>query len=264
MSDRGKEEDGMHIDDIPDHLLVEVASFLRGESRALWAISMGAPSGHWTASAVVPSKCQQILTLQRENWREEWQDFDFGRFQRQNDFHSGVWNEIQLSLSDDDLKAVLVCIDGASNVESVHLSACHRLTGSGLAPLSGSTALRRIDISLVNSYHCFGTDVECSLELGEILPILESIVGNAGNRLRHIQLPKKWRDAKHESLSNFLVRHNDMLEMTDRKCCQCFASACKSGGGCTIPLVAHLQPQRQDFMKVVIAMASKLPRATSV
>ncbi|EJK46020.1 hypothetical protein THAOC_35336 [Thalassiosira oceanica] len=185
---------------------------------------MGAPSGHWTTSSVVPAKCQQILTIQQENWREEWKEFDFGRFQRQNDFYSGVWNKIELSLSDDDLTAVLICIGAATNVESVYLSACHRLTGRGLIPLSGSTALRRIDISLVSRYHCFGTDVECSLELGEILPVLESIL-LIGNGLRHIQFPKKWRDAKHEGLSHFIARYNDMLEMTDRKCCQCFVPA---------------------------------------
>lgn len=227
------EENGLHIDDIPDHLLVEVASYLRKESRALWAISMGAPSGHWTTSSVVPAKCQQILTIQQENWREEWKEFDFGRFQRQNDFYSGVWNKIELSLSDDDLTAVLICIGAATNVESVYLSACHRLTGRGLIPLSGSTALRRIDISLVSRYHCFGTDVECSLELGEILPVLESIL-LIGNGLRHIQFPKKWRDAKHEGLSHFIARYNDMLEMTDRKCCQCFVPACKSANCCKV------------------------------
>ena len=230
MKNDGVGEDGLHIDDIPDHLLVEVSSFLRKECRALWAISMSAPSEHWTTSSVVPAKGQQILTLKRESWREEWQEVDFAHFKKQYDFRSGRWTDIELSLSDDDLKAVLICIGAATNVESLLLSDCNRLTGRGLAPLSGSTALRRVDIGLVNKYHCgsTGTDVECSLELGEVLPVLESIVASNDNKLRHIQFPKKWRDAKHDGLSCFIARYNNMLEMMDQKCCQCNESACKS------------------------------------
>ena len=88
--------------------------------------------------------------------------------------------------------------------------------------------LRRIDISLVGEYHEYSREVECNLELGEVLPILDSIVANNGNKLCHIQFPKKWRDAKHESLSRFILRYNDMLDRRDRQCCQCDELACKS------------------------------------
>ena len=238
--DNCREEDGLQLGDLPDHLLVEVASFLGKECRALWAVSMGAPSEHWTTSSTVSAIGKQILTLQRESWREEWREFDFGSFQHQLDFCSGERKDTELSLSDDDLQAVLICIDAATNVESLRLTRFRfdhfgsnrpvksRLTGRGLAPLSGSTVLRRIDISLVGEYHYWSREVECNLELGEVLPVLDSIVGSDGNKLCHIQFPKKWRDAKHESLSRFIARYNDMLDTRVRECCQCDALACKS------------------------------------
>ena len=229
----------MQIDDLPDLLLVEVASFLRKECRALWAVSMSAPSEHWSTSSVVSGKGKQILTLQRENWQKEWQEFEFLNFHLQQwDLRSGI----ALSLSDDDLKAVLICIGAATNVRSMYLSVTdlggdNRLTGRGLEPLSGSTALRRIDISLVGRYagrsivcpheRARYQSVNCSLELGEVLPVLHSIVESNGNKLRHIQFPKKWRDVKHESLNRFIARYNDMLAMTVHNCCQCNATACK-------------------------------------
>ena len=225
--DSGREIDGLHIDDLPDHLLVEVASFLDKECRALWAVSMSAPSGHWTTSSAVSVKGGQILTLQRENWREEWREFDFGAFHRVSRL------ELYDGLSDDDLKAVLICIDAVTNVESLYLKRTNRptvssrITGRGLEPLRGSTALKRVDISLVGGY-CSDTDGECRLELGEVLPVLDSIVESNGNKLCHIQLPNKWRDAKHDSLSRFIARYNDMLETRVYKCCQCDASACES------------------------------------
>ena len=218
----GREEDGLHIDDLPDHLLVEVASFLGKECRALWAVSMSAPSAHWTATSAVSAKGRRILTLQRESWREEWREVDFGKFQpstfRRKE--NGIIIIQSRRFSDDDLKAVLLCIDAATTVGSLFLtSGCEKLTGGGLEPLRGSTVLRRVDLS---SGH------KCSLDLEVVLPVLDSIVSSNDNKLRHIQFPKKWRDAKHESLSRFISRYNDMLETRVQNCCQCDASACKS------------------------------------
>ncbi|EJK49347.1 hypothetical protein THAOC_31783 [Thalassiosira oceanica] len=228
----GREGDGPHIDGLPDHLLVEVASFLDKECRALWAVSMTAPSAHWTASSAVSATGRQILTLQRKNWREEWREVDFGKFLFQPTslrahryFNLDGWagaGVTKLSLSDDDLKAVLICIDAATSVESLYLSWCHLLTGRGLEPLSGSTALRRIDIS-IGGRKSSEVDVHCTLELGAVLPVLESIVAKSSNKLRHIQFPKKWRDSKHESLSRFIASYNNMLRMVTHKCCQCNA-----------------------------------------
>ena len=117
----GREKDGLHIDDLPDHLLVEVASFLRKECRALWAVSMSAPSEHWSTSSVVSGKGKQILTLQRKSWREEWREVDFGKFQpstfRRKE--NGIIIIQSRRLLDDDLKAVLLCIDAATTVGSL-------------------------------------------------------------------------------------------------------------------------------------------------
>ena len=218
MDGKRRRLNGPGIESLPDHLLVEVASFLRKESRALWAVAMGAPSSNWSASRVPIAACGKILTLMRENWRDEWAAFDCGDFSCDSTDGRG--------LSDDDLGAVLICIDGARSVESLYLTGCTRLTGKGIGPLRGSTVLKRIDISLVKtSDH---RPDACALELDQVLPVLDSIIANKDNKLRHLQLPKKWRSEKDGSLDEFIRRYNRSLDMTTEECSQCEEEARKS------------------------------------
>ena len=229
MDGKRRRLDGPGVGSLPDHLLVEVASFLRKESRALWAVSMGAPSCHWSAARAPTPAGRKVLTLLREDWRDEWAVFDFGDFLRPQSSNGFFHSNTIGGLSDDDLQAVLICIDGARSVKSLYLTGCTRLTGRGISPLRESTILERVDISLVMTRDYRPEDKRsCGLELDQVLPVLDTILANKGNRLRHIQLPKKWRNEKDGSLNRFMSRYNCALGLTTEKCCQCEEEARKS------------------------------------
>ncbi|EJK48044.1 hypothetical protein THAOC_33196 [Thalassiosira oceanica] len=162
---------------------------------------------------------KQILTLMREDWRDEWAAFDFGDFLRPQRPDGITLRNTIGGLSDDDLGAVLICIDGARSVRSLRLTGCSLLTGRGIGLLRESTVLERVDISLVKTRdHRPGA---CGLELDQVLPVLDSIISNKENKLRHIQLPKKWRSEKDASLDGFIGRYNHALDLMTKECCQC-------------------------------------------
>ncbi|EJK52521.1 hypothetical protein THAOC_28189, partial [Thalassiosira oceanica] len=211
MEGKRRRLDGPGVESLPGHLLVEAASFLRRESRALWAVSMGAPSSRWSAPRAPTAAGRQILTLLREDWRDEWAAFDFGDFLC--DSNDGR------RLSDDDLGAVLVCIDGARSVRSLRLTGCSLLAGREIGPLRESTVLKRVDISLVKTRD--HRPDACGLELDQVLPVLDSIIAKKENKLRHIQLPKKWLSEKDASLDGFIGRYNRALDLMTKECCQC-------------------------------------------
>ncbi|EJK62433.1 hypothetical protein THAOC_16958 [Thalassiosira oceanica] len=131
---------------------MKVSSYLPRENRALFAVALTAPSHNWRCRGrgrrhSRPSpKSSMVLTLHKTDWRDEWGEFDFGDVARaagKRYFPLG-------GLSDDDLRAVLLCIDAKNTVNSLKLSKCFGLTGSGLEPLRESmTVLKRIDLSLV-------------------------------------------------------------------------------------------------------------------
>ncbi len=114
---------------------------------------------------------------------DEWATLDF----------DDVEESLAAKLSDDDIRGVLICIDGVNRLHTIRLDGCVNITGSGLDPLMGSTMLRTIDLSLTKldsvSYW-----IEPTPKLSEesIIPILRSIVDAAGSSLRDVMLPHKF------------------------------------------------------------------------
>ena len=58
-----------------------------------------------------------------------------------------VENSLAWKISDDDLAAMLVCINAVSNIKILRLTGCVSINGQGLAPLRGSAVLKEIDLS---------------------------------------------------------------------------------------------------------------------
>ena len=69
------------------------------------------------------------------------------------------------SLTDDDIRWVLLAIDGVNTIKSLKLTHCFNITGECLESLSGSTVLERIDLSLAedNESPYFDEDTKLSL-----------------------------------------------------------------------------------------------------
>ena len=146
-------------------------------------------------------------------------------------------------LSDDDMYAVLKCIDARNNLKVLKLTGCVNIIGVGLTPLSGSAVLKDIDLSLVGQHERIGDGPQISEHV--VIPILDSIVEADEPSLEFLRLPKVWRQRQtgpkfscitspdeieqvparvreQDSLVNqFLVRFNLSLETRRHRCSQC-------------------------------------------
>ena len=101
-------------------------------------------------------------------------------------------------LSDDDVGAVLMCIDAKNNLKRLKLTHCFNVVGTGLDPLRRSTALEYLDLELVREFWLRVGDSEkrqfdeIKLCEGPVFDILEDILRGEGNSFRRFQYPYKW------------------------------------------------------------------------
>lgn len=119
-------------------------------------------------------------------------------------------------LTDDDIGALLVCIDAKNKLKTLRLSYCEHMNGYGLEPLIGSTVLEHIDLR---------SKTKGLLSLMTTIPILDRIIDIDGNSLREIHVPNEWKK-KHRNespLSEFLVRFNTQIN----RCIQSGTVVCK-------------------------------------
>ena len=119
--------------DLPDGLLPDIASYLPNASAAMLAVALTAPSSspvwrepdpylHRPRSPIVAA----ILD------RHEWEDLRFFDF---------FLPDFARQLVDDDIRAVLVCVNAVTKVKKLYLTGCSNVHGRGLDPLCGSTVL---------------------------------------------------------------------------------------------------------------------------
>ena len=167
--------------DIPDALLVRSAEYLSN-----------------TSCVSHPS---DISTNIARATRESWESIDL----------KDIQDICGRSLTDDDVRWILLAIDAVNCVKSISMTNCIGITGAGLEPLRGSIGLEKIDLSLVGDYENPTINPEPPISVSTVVPILESIINTEGNSLVHVQLPKKWRLERREALARFLERFDRKL-----------------------------------------------------
>ena len=126
----------------------------------------------------------------------QWKKLDIGDIQDMCDSN----------LTDDDIRRILIAIDGVNKIKSLKLTHCFGITGAGLSPLHRSTILQRIDLSGI----AVGQRRSMLLE-EEVVPILSSILDREDNSLSYVDFPFQWRKDWSIVLSSFLRRFNDFL-----------------------------------------------------
>lgn len=135
-SSNGSNHQNIHLHDLPDALLVDVAKYLPPPSRALFATAMTASADSWEEcdwQKQPSSASKAIMMLANE---KPWEDLDVGRM------GLNKWKLIRLT--DGELGGLLVCIDAVNKLKSLSLTHCFGITGAGLKPLSGSNALKSL------------------------------------------------------------------------------------------------------------------------
>jgi hypothetical protein len=177
-----------------------------------------------TASSSSWRRCKTWTGGQRQRASEisnsilsssDWGSLNFGEIEK----------SLASKLTDDDMYAILACIDAGSNLKRLSLAGCINITGKGLEPLSGSIVLEQIDLSLV-ALHENPFMPKSLISETAVLPILDSIVGAVGSSLRHLQLPKKFCERKTRKMICFLERYDELLKSCNRTCsiAQCGAN----------------------------------------
>ena len=154
----------LHISALPDALLVNVANFLAKPSRALFAVTMTAPTESWqkikqeqwhwqpstTIKAIIASPSLTLDNNQHYHGEDAdgvWED----QFWEHLDFVD-VEKNLANNLTDADIHAVLVYINAKQKLKSLKLTGCIKTSGEGWEPLWGSSVLEQIDMSLLKKH----------------------------------------------------------------------------------------------------------------
>ena len=195
-----------NIADLPSEPLIQIASYLKPPSRALFAVAIAEKpydeslSRDGIASAIAG---------------DGWATLDFGEIEK----------DLAAKLSDSDISGVLRCIDAVNTVKKLRLTNCIGITGSGLEPLRNSRTVQIIDLSLVGDHESPVLDPEPPLSCDATLPILRSILQNFC--LKFIQFPKVWRQRsagdywRHDDFCEFLYRYSDWCRSVYYCCKKC-------------------------------------------
>ena len=186
---------------LPIALLPKVANYLPCTSCLSLLMAM-APSS--ITSQHVPSVAVKAIAASCED--------------RDNLDFKDVQDMIGRSLTDDDIRWVLLAVDGVNNIKSLKLTHCFGVTGAGLAPLRGSVVLERIDLSLVGDYESPIIDGDAKISVYHVVPTLNSIVDSDDNSLVHVQFPKQWSDEESDLLTAFLEVYNNVLVSRQNPC----------------------------------------------
>ncbi|KAL7524213.1 hypothetical protein ACHAXR_001395, partial [Thalassiosira sp. AJA248-18] len=197
--------------DLPDGALAHVASYLPEISKSVLAVALAAPSKSWCEfewDAQLPPVTYKKVISSSEG---QWEELDF----------AGIEESLASKLTDDDLKAILLCIDAKKILRKLKLGSLVNIIGQGLEPLQNSIVLEQIDLGIVHE------GVEPKISQEPILPILASIVQQDCSSLKYIRLPKKWCewwdwcDGRNSELTRFLTDFNQLLESRLFNCAGC-------------------------------------------
>ena len=137
-----------------------------------------------------------------------------------------------MSLSDDDIGAILVCIDAKNKLEQLTLTHCTNVVGHGLEPLRSSTRLNALNLGLVRKFETpylrkvngrndefvFVFD-DAKLSEGPVCDIVDGILSEEGNALKRLQYPYKWNDySEHLNVCHpcFALRSERMKQFVDK------------------------------------------------
>ena len=229
-----------HLTHLPSDQLVNIADYLSKTSRALFAVALTAPSSSfrkigWRVehSALHAASRAIISSSMTEPTRRDMVGID-AKYNRQDveNYYAAGWEQLNLlsdaaNISDDDIGAVLVCIDAKNTLKKLRLRNCRKVVGHGLEPLRGSIVLENFDaFSKWGNRDAVSKWRNWSSLLSEaaVVPIIESIIDTDGNNLREVSLPSHWRKGESRNvppLSEFYTKFNALMLSKEVKCVGC-------------------------------------------
>ena len=125
----------------------------------------------------------------KEYYKEGWEILDF--------VDLGV--KLASRLTDDDIGAILTCIDAKNHLEKLRLTHCFNFVGNGLEPLRNSSTLAEIDMSLARSFEIPKEFEDAKISEEVVLPILTGILNVEETVMGRLQVPRKLVHFHHQS-----------------------------------------------------------------
>jgi len=223
-SKRRKMASSLHITNLPEGIFEHVAKYLAAPSILCAAVAFTASSKQFysmmsNGKRVVRGISSQSKVILATTAARDVLDF------------GDVENSLAWKLSDDDLAAMLVCINAVSNIKTLRLTGCVNINGQGLAPLRGSAVLKEIDLRLDKKKDSPVIIPAPNISEENVLPILDSIVDTEGNALEVLTLPKVWRNRQLMIMNQFIERFNNSLEARRHTCSRCTVLCHETGTG---------------------------------
>ena len=150
----------------------------RVESSQLWEIRACGRQPRSKREAMAAKWLNQLCAYY---YAEGWSRLDFVDLE--------MW--LCSRLTDDDLGAILMCIDARRNLKQLTLTNCFGLVGQGLQPLRGSEIIETLDLGM-NYQFIIPTDVNHRLSAPVVLDVLDSVLETDDNCFQRLQLPRDW------------------------------------------------------------------------
>ena len=208
--------DTLHISDLPVGFIADVSAYLSKPSRALLAVAFSEPSPSSKNNDYQLSPISAAIVS-----ATQWDTLDF----------EDVEKELANKLTDDDIYAVLKCINAHDVLKRLKLCGCVNIEGHGLNPLRGSIVLEQIDISIVGKHEKPKIKPEPKISVVAVVPVLDSIIASDNCSLKHIQFPKKWylhgyittrrEEEEQSSIARLKSRFDRHLNALDLRCGKC-------------------------------------------
>ena len=172
----------LHINDLPDGLLVGISSYLAKPSVALFAIAISSNTSQPTQTS------KAIIS------NSSWDVLDF----------SNIEKSLAAKLSDDDIDKMLKSIDAVNNLKILKLAGCVNIRGNGLVTLCTATAIQQIDMSLVGKNESPTLELKPLLSVDIVLPTLYSII-NRGSSLKQLEFPMAVKSGEVHHVQRWIV-----------------------------------------------------------
>lgn len=229
-----------NIANLPDQVLIDVSDFLAGPSRVMLAVALTArPSSSLWIEDDAHLRLSAPSAAILGQGEDRWAVLDFAL----------VEESLASQLTDDDLRAMLLCINAKSTLKRLKLAGCVNIVGHGLEALRGSAVMEQLDISIA-AYKYSDSFPMPMLSAEVALPIAESVVISSGDVLKIIEHPSfsVWHE-DNQALRNFWHTYFGHRRSREVECSGCKRPLSRSYSTCHDCLRHYCSPFRECKVK---------------
>ena len=201
--------DTLNITNLPVGILVNVSAYLSKPSSAIFAAAITAPSSSWKNDNLMHRLSDRSSAIISPL---QWDILDF----------ADIESALAKKLTDNDIHAVLQCINAQDVLKRLKITGCVNIVGHGLKPISGSTTIQVADLGLAKQHKHADDALAALISHEAVIPILDSIISVGGCSLKYTVFPEKWHmNGRNEMIDGFVRRYNERFDSYGLDCPIC-------------------------------------------